>query len=255
VTDRTARSFETLVHEVMWHSGHVVVSAGVAAISWLVFEALGRDPDVIESGWVFFCVLGILVHRENLSETYRDRAAVMNHPSSNEADLRNLGNHIRGEWLRIATKLLFMVSGFVSLYFMPRVNETLEIIRSVSVISLMTGVAILDIDAILDKVARRELVRMVIAEINARPLGLSTEERLERAIKAARDMYHDDVGEWAIVVGALEHIRYTGETLEGLDVPTLLQHIEDHLSALRDIHALIRSYEPAAGGPSRKPVG
>lgn len=251
MSEIAARSFRTFLREVFWHSHQMIVALIVAGISWIVFSMLGRDPDLLESGWVFFCVMGILVHRENLSETYRDRSAVMRHPSSNEADLHNLGEHIRGEWLRIATKMLFLVSGFVSLYFLPRVNETLEMIRSVSIICLMTGVALLDIDAVLDKLARRELVRLVIQEINARPLGLSTDERLERAIVSARQMIHDDLDQWAVVVGALDHMRHTGQLPDGLDVGTLLDRIDTHLSDLREIHALIRSYNPSAGGPPR----
>ena len=247
----TTRSVTRLLREAFWNAHHLLIAAGIACVSWLAFYTFGRDPDITEAGWVFFCVIGILFHRENLSETYRDRESVRRHPSSNAADLRNLGDHIRGEWLRIATKTLFLGSGMISLYFLPRANETTEMIRGLSVIFLMTGVALLDIDAVLDKLARRELVRMVIQEINARPLGLPVDQRLILAIKAGRDLFHDEMGAWGIVIPVLEMIQRGERLPEGMTVASVIDQIEAHISNQGAIHADIRSYDPSAGGPPK----
>lgn len=251
MSNQKRRPFWAVMQAAFLDAHHVVISAGVASVAWLIAYTYGRDPDFVEAAWVFFCMMGILFHRENLSETYHDQRAVRNHPSSNEADLRNIGDHIRGEWLRILTKSFFLVSGFVSLYFQPRINETLDAIRIVSVMCLVIGVCLLDIDAVLDKVARRHLVSLIIQEINARPLGLSAEERLERAIEVGRDMYHDINNELAVIVPVLECLQMTGRIPVGLDVGEIIRSIDKFQSDLREARALLRSFDPLAGGPTR----
>lgn len=233
---------------------HVIIAAGVSTALWLIAYAFGRDPDIAEAGWVFFCVMGILFHRSNLWEVYRDREAVRRHPSSNEIDMSNLGDHIRGEWLRIVTKTLFLIAGFIALYMLPRINEFLDMLRTVSVMSIMAGLACLDIDAILDKISRRHLVSLIIADINARPLGLSTAERLTRAITIARDMFHDMNAQQAIIVAVMEHIQLTGSLPEGVEIGDVIVDLERIGSAIREAHALIKSYDPAAGGQSRQKI-
>lgn len=230
---------------------HVVMAAGFATVCGLVATALGRDPDLSELGWIFFCVMGILFHRASLIEQYRDRAAIERHPSSTEADLRSVGDHIRGEWIRIATKSFFLFSGGVALYMLPRADPTLDTLRLASVTAQMFGVFLLDIDAILDRVSRRKLVALIKIEIQSRPLGLPTDVRLERAITAAREMFHLVNNELSIALGTIEAVSLSGITVDTVDLAESIKRLDEIGSEVRSLHATIRSLSPSAGGPSK----
>lgn len=246
------RSAISLLYQTFSDVRQIAIALGISVVLWAVAEVAGRNPDIAEAGWIFFCAMGVLLHRDNLTEVYADRQAVMAHPSSNDADLRNIGDHIRGEWIRIATKSLFMIAGAVSLYFPPRINETMEAFRIVSLFALMLGVALLDTDAVLDKIGRRRLVVMLIAEMDARPLGLSAEERLARAVETARDTFHGTNEELQRIVGFLEIVRASGCSLpEGADVAEAIAVIDRLAAQIKVAHALVRQFDPKAGGPSR----
>lgn len=248
--DHSARCL-VLLRATFTNFHYVIVSACVTSIAWLAAYAAGFDPDIAEAAWVFFCMMGILLHRENLVEAYSNLRAVEQHPASNEADLRNIADTVRGEWLRIATKALFILAGLIALLVPPRVNEITEWWQNVLAVLLMLGVALLDIDAVLDKISRRALTNLLIQEINARPLGLSSEDRLGMSIETARQMYHDTCEAFAIVVPVLEAIQRTGQTPLDMDVGQILGHIDGFLSDLRSEHATLRSFDPAAGGPPK----
>ncbi len=234
---------------------HVAFAAGFATICGLIAAGFGRDPDLSELGWIFFCVMGILFHHASLQEQYRDQIAIERHPASTAIDLRSVGDHIRGEWIRIGTKTLFLCSGGIALYMLPRDDPTLDTLRLTSVTAQMFGVFLLDIDAILDRVSRRRLVTMIKLEIQSRPLGLPSSVRLERAVEAAREMYHLVSNELASAVGTIELIHYSGITPEGIDLDKQITDLIEIGDRVKALHATIRSLAPEAGGPSRTSEG
>jgi hypothetical protein len=246
-----SRSLWDIVRQSIGHAHNILIPIVVTVLAWGIADRAGKDPDITEALWVFFCILGIVFHGGNLSEARKDRHAVSDHPSSNAADVANLDAQIRREILRIVTKSLFLVSGVISLYFPPRFNDTAEVIRVVSIACLMCGVAILDMDAILDKLARRELVRLLILEINSRPSGLSAEVRLERTIETMRDLYHEVINGISPIPALLDEIEATGCLPDDIKVEPMVKRIDLMLDRLRQMYALMRSYDPDAGGPSR----
>lgn len=241
MTGKARHSFWYVAWSAFLNAYHLIISAGVATLAWLIAYAYGNDPDIVEAAWVFFCAMGIMFHAENLSETYHDQRAVMKHPSSTEADRRNVGDHIRGEWMRITVKTLFIVSGFVSLYFPPRIGDFNDALRLISLCCLMGGVCILDLDAVLDKITRRQLIDLILKEINERPYGLTAEDRLRQAIEAARDMFHDMNGELAIIVPLLEAMQRDGIAIDGFSIGEMIGSLDAMQSEIRAAHAVIRS--------------
>lgn len=214
-----------------------LISGGIAGVMWLAADRLDRTPSAVTVGWVFFCLTGILFHWSNLTEVYADRRAVVSHPSSNDIDEHSLGDAIRGEWLRIATKTLFLFAGAVALF-------RVEGFGPFVIACLMIGVFCLDIDAALDRISRRRLMALIVAEIDDRPLGLTTEERLDRAIDTARTMFHDMNGEVSMILPVLASIQQTGRPPEGVDIGPIVDRIEELSADLKEAHSLIRSFAP-----------
>lgn len=242
-------AFFRAVGQYALHDIHHVMFAMALSIAFgLTAWGFGREPDAIEVLWVFACIIGILFHWETLAEIHRDRAAVMRHPSSTDVDIRNLGDHIRSERLRITAKSLFLYAGGISLYFLPRNSEAVDWLRLTSVAALAGAVIVLDIDAITDRISRRRLVVLIKQEIEARPFGLSTEARLDQAIIILRDLYHAARNLSALAIGADEKALVTGTVDIAADISERLRAYDRLTLDIRDLHDKARALDPKAGG-------
>lgn len=115
---------------------------------------LGREPGIVEILWVWFCQAGCVYHLTELGESVRARLVLAEWEEVDIIDCDVANTEIRHHFLRWIGKSVFLIAGLISLFLPPRINEVLDLWTSIIIACLLSGLFLLDMNAVSDYSSR-----------------------------------------------------------------------------------------------------
>jgi hypothetical protein len=225
---------------------NILVSIIAALTVWLIADVMGKEPDGPETIWFGLCAAGFYYHIVGLRELMRDRAALLDWPEHDATDMEVVEGSIRREQARLIAKGVFGLAGLISIFLPPRIIPQYDALTQLVIILMIVAVVALDIDAIMDRLARRRQLALIKVSIEKRRKRRQVLEAqfapLFEAVATAtsergRMLAHNIRGKMSLIVGTVEILKVSPRL--NPEEMALVQSIDEAVDeAMMDIVAL-----------------
>jgi hypothetical protein len=249
-----------LVESLSLDAPSIALAVVITAIAYIIASALDLEPAVLETVWFGLCQAGFNYHWSGLHELQHDRIAIIRWSEADEVDLAANRNQMRRERARLFVKAFFGLAGLLSMLIPPRpvVDEPSEaqlvmLMGQCIVVFLIGAVVTLDLDAVMDRRARRhqmDLLRKQVQRRQARRQSL--EKRFQPVFQLyvsetsehGRELAHQINDKMAILVGSIEHLQQSQSCSPGDRefIMMAAEALEDAVDLMGEMQALMRGF-------------
>lgn len=230
---------------------NILISIIAALVAWLVADALGREPDGPETIWFGLCAAGFYYHWAGLRELNRDKDAIRDWPEHDLADLVTIDSSIRRERARLTAKTIFGTAGLIAIFLPPRVVLQYDALTQLIIVLLIVAVVALDLDAIMDRLARRRQMALIKVSIEKRRKRRQVLESqflpifeavANETSERGRILAHDIRGKMSLIVGAVEILKLSPHLNpeEQAMVISIDETVDEALELIINLHNLVR---------------